>query len=211
LLYRLGISEYREQFLLKGAMLFALWYDMPHRPAFPCLRTDRLPVAQGQMEQQLLANRYASLQLDPEHPWRAPVEDAVVEWLYQLFRGDLRGMLKALEDGMTALLGLTAAATSAGVAPVGMEDLLLVLQDRNQQELEDQLGPTAWERLSAWGNRDPEALEIQTGLKTLWGISQPAVSQTLQQLTTAAAVEALPRKGRDPIQYMLTGTARLAF
>ena len=32
LLYRIGISEYSEQFLLKGAMLFALWYDMPHRP-----------------------------------------------------------------------------------------------------------------------------------------------------------------------------------
>jgi hypothetical protein len=32
LLYRIGISEYREQFLLKGAMLFTLWYDMPHRP-----------------------------------------------------------------------------------------------------------------------------------------------------------------------------------
>ncbi|KRO94455.1 MAG: nucleotidyl transferase AbiEii/AbiGii toxin family protein [Prochlorococcaceae cyanobacterium MAG_34] len=32
LLYRIGISEYRDQFLLKGAMLFALWYDMPHRP-----------------------------------------------------------------------------------------------------------------------------------------------------------------------------------
>ena len=32
LLYRIGISEYRQQFLLKGAMLFALWYDMPHRP-----------------------------------------------------------------------------------------------------------------------------------------------------------------------------------
>ena len=32
LLYRIGISEYREQFLLKGVMLFALWYDMPHRP-----------------------------------------------------------------------------------------------------------------------------------------------------------------------------------
>jgi hypothetical protein len=32
LLYRIGISSYREQFLLKGAMLFALWYDMPHRP-----------------------------------------------------------------------------------------------------------------------------------------------------------------------------------
>jgi hypothetical protein len=32
LLYRIGISEFRDQFLLKGAMLFALWYDMPHRP-----------------------------------------------------------------------------------------------------------------------------------------------------------------------------------
>ena len=161
--------------------------------------------------QLLLTNRYAALQLSPGQPWRAPVDDAVVERLYQLFRGDLRGMLKALEDGMTALLGLTSAATSDGAAPVGMDDLLLVLRQRNQQELNDQLGPTAWERLRAWGNRDPEAIEIQTGLKTLWGVSQSAVSQTLQQLTTAAAVEALPRKGRDPIQYMLTGTARLAF
>ena len=32
LLYRIGISRYHDQFLLKGAMLFALWYDMPHRP-----------------------------------------------------------------------------------------------------------------------------------------------------------------------------------
>lgn len=32
LLYRIGISEYRDRFLLKVAMLFAFWYDMPHRP-----------------------------------------------------------------------------------------------------------------------------------------------------------------------------------
>lgn len=32
LLYRLSISGYRDQFLLKGAMLFALWFDEPHRP-----------------------------------------------------------------------------------------------------------------------------------------------------------------------------------
>lgn len=32
LLYRLSQSAYREQFLLKGAMLFALWFDQPHRP-----------------------------------------------------------------------------------------------------------------------------------------------------------------------------------
>lgn len=32
LLYRLSTSPYRDQFLLKGAMLFALWFDQPHRP-----------------------------------------------------------------------------------------------------------------------------------------------------------------------------------
>jgi hypothetical protein len=32
LLYRLSISPHRDQFLLKGAMLFAIWFDQPHRP-----------------------------------------------------------------------------------------------------------------------------------------------------------------------------------
>ena len=32
MLYRLSQSEWREQFLLKGAMLFSIWHDDPHRP-----------------------------------------------------------------------------------------------------------------------------------------------------------------------------------
>jgi len=32
LLYRLGQSEYRDRFILKGAMLFALWDDQANRP-----------------------------------------------------------------------------------------------------------------------------------------------------------------------------------
>ncbi|GAB2612242.1 nucleotidyl transferase AbiEii/AbiGii toxin family protein [Novilysobacter erysipheiresistens] len=32
LLYRLSQSAYRDEFVLKGAMLFALWFDQPHRP-----------------------------------------------------------------------------------------------------------------------------------------------------------------------------------
>jgi predicted nucleotidyltransferase component of viral defense system len=31
ILYRLSQSEYADRYLLKGALLFALWYDMPHR------------------------------------------------------------------------------------------------------------------------------------------------------------------------------------
>ena len=31
-LYRLGVSPHAGRFVLKGALLFTLWYDMPHRP-----------------------------------------------------------------------------------------------------------------------------------------------------------------------------------
>ncbi len=32
LLFRISQSHYANQFLLKGALLFTLWYDMPHGP-----------------------------------------------------------------------------------------------------------------------------------------------------------------------------------
>jgi len=157
---------------------------------------------------QLLAHRYEALQLDAGKPWRPPVADAVVQRLYELFRGDLRGLLKGLEDGITAMLGLTSG--GAEVAPVGLDDLLLTLQQRNQAELQDQLGESAWERLVAWAQVDPASMQTQAQLVALWAVKQPSVSQTLQQLIEAGAVEALPRRGREAIRYLMTGTARLA-
>ena len=32
LLYRLSISPYASNYLLKGALLFSVWYEQPHRP-----------------------------------------------------------------------------------------------------------------------------------------------------------------------------------
>ncbi|MFD1556354.1 nucleotidyl transferase AbiEii/AbiGii toxin family protein [Paraburkholderia silviterrae] len=32
LLYRLSVSQHADNYLLKGALLFSLWYDQPHRP-----------------------------------------------------------------------------------------------------------------------------------------------------------------------------------
>ena len=32
LLYRLSVSPHADQFLLKGALLFDSWFDIPHRP-----------------------------------------------------------------------------------------------------------------------------------------------------------------------------------
>ena len=30
-LYRIGVSPYADSFMLKGALLFDLWFDIPHR------------------------------------------------------------------------------------------------------------------------------------------------------------------------------------
>lgn len=199
--------------LLRGIRDQALLHDGLHLivVGIPSVFSNPLvlePLGLGDVEQ-LLANRYEALQLDQSRPWHSPVETAVVQRLYELFRGDLRGMLKALEDGITALLGLTSA--GAEVAPVGLEDLLLTLLQRNQAELQEQLGDTAWERLLAWAQVDAAAVQTQAQLVELWQVRQPSVSQTLQQLIEAGAVEALPRRGREAIQYLMTGTARLAF
>ena len=134
--------------------------------------------------EQLLANRYEALQLDPARPWSSPVEDAVVNRLYELFAG-------------------------TDVAPVGLEDLLLTLRQRNQKELQEQVGETAWDRLLAWAQVDAASVQTQAELVELWQVRQPTVSQTLQPLIEAGAVEALSRRGREAIRYLMTGTAGL--
>ena len=58
---------------------------------------------------------------------------------------------------------------------------------------------------------DAAAVQTQAQLVELWQVRQPTVSQTLQQLIEAGAVEALPRRGREAIQYLMTGMVRLAF
>lgn len=77
-------------------------------------------------------------------------------------------------------------------------------------ELREQLGDIAWELLLAWAQVDAATIQTQAALVVLWQVKQPSVSQTLQQLIEAGAVEALPRRGREAIQYLMTGTARLA-
>jgi len=44
----------------------------------------------------------------------------------------------------------------------------------------------------------------------IWGIKQPSVSQALQQLVGSGAVDVLPRKGGEPLQYLLAGATLLA-
>lgn len=53
----------------------------------------------------MLHARYEHLRLDPARPPVPPAAPEAVAALYELFRGDLRGLLKALDDGVSPLLG----------------------------------------------------------------------------------------------------------
>ena len=94
--------------------------------------------------------------------------------------------------------------------PIGLADLNQVLSRRYGLDLQDQLGAALWQRLAAWAARDAQAVRTQAELVALWGIKQPSVSQTLQQLVGSGAVDVLPRKGVEPLQYLLAGATRLA-
>ena len=61
----------------------------------------------------------------------------------------------------------------ADVVPVGLEDLLLTLRQRNQAELQEQLGDTAWDRLLTWAQVDSATAQTQAQLVELWQVKQP--------------------------------------
>jgi hypothetical protein len=142
------------------------------RSPFEVLHLDPLTVDEVH---ELLRRRYNHLRLDPERPPVPPVADDVVAQLHELYRGDLRGLLQALELGVKPLLGLNAAGgtpQSADTTPVRA-----VLQSRYAAELTRKLDTTGAKQLAKWGETDPGASMTQAKLRTLWGLkSQGTVS-----------------------------------
>ena len=158
---------------------------------------------------ELLKKRYKALQDKCDKPFQQPIEDLAVEELYKLFHGDLRGMLKSLEDGIETLLLNTMGVPSS---PFTLNDLLSVLKKQNQEELEEELGSKSWSRIVTWVQKvGPDSTQTQADLLEIWEINQNAVSKIINnELIPSGAVESLPRRGQDPIKYMLTGNSRLA-
>jgi len=66
LLYRLSISGHANSFLLKGALLFSLWYDTPHRPT-----RDADQLGFGASDIQTIENKFREI-------CAIAVEDAIV-------------------------------------------------------------------------------------------------------------------------------------
>ena len=169
----------------------------------------------------LLNARYAWLQKDQDAPVIPPVDPRAAEELYALYRGDLRGLLQALDDGVTPNIGLAprrrpdrteaSIASSGVIQPLHFEDVAPTLR----QEYQDQLTALPEEhhvrRLIQWGESRGTDSQTQHRLATLWDVRQATVSETLSYLIGQGLVLAMPRQGRAPIEYHLSGRSRLIF
>lgn len=161
--------------------------------------------------QDLLRARYEHLRADPGEPVVPPASEEAVAALYELYRGDLRGLLKALEEGVRPLLGLAGVDEEGVPEPLPLEAVLPVLQERYGRELDGLPEQTRVEQLRRWGNTHPDAALTQKELAELWEVVQPTVSRALQYLGENGYVVALPRQGREEGRYVLSGSARLVF
>jgi len=164
----------------------------------------------------LLMARYEGWRLDDRLPVHAPVEGAAVDRLFEAFQGDLRGLLKALDDGVEECIGMGApelggevVTTSAGVPPVALHDLARVLQARYAAVMRGELDDTRIEQLDRWAMDDPDASRTQRDLMELWDLSQGTVSTALSALDDTGYVIAHPRQGNAPIHYTLSGKSRV--
>ncbi|MCU0635315.1 MAG: AAA family ATPase [Gemmatimonadaceae bacterium] len=158
---------------------------------------------------ELLARRYAHLRRDPTRPAIPPVASDVVEELYALYRGDLRGLLQALDAGVRPLLGLNAA--GGDPRPADGASMRAILRQRYGEELRRRLDATRARQLIAWGEHDPSSTQTQSRLMALWGLkSQGSTSTAVNALIEHGYVIALPREGRT-LEYVLTGVSRLIF
>lgn len=175
------------------------------RSVFSVMVLDPLPTSDVQA---LLDARYQHLALAPDRPVIAPVTPDAVKQLYSLFGGDLRGLLKALEDGVGLLVGLVGTEPSA---PIEFATLAPALERKYAEQMAATLKPVRQQQLKKWvdGLR-PEATPTQEQLVKVWGLTQPGVSQALRDLVQAGYVSAQPRRG-EATTYALTGLSRIIF
>jgi hypothetical protein len=159
----------------------------------------------------LLSARYDKWRLDESFPARAPVEQEVIERLWSVFRGDLRGLLKALDDGVEECIGLRVVPAGEGsvVAPVALGELGAVLQHRYTAVMREELEAGRIDQLEAWVTSAPDEPHTQKALMSTWELSQGAVSNAVNEFIARGYVLALARGRNQATQYLLTGKSRV--
>jgi predicted transcriptional regulator len=127
--------------------------------------------------------------------------DAAAE-VYRVYRGDLRGTLRALDEATQELIGYT----GRPGAPINANELFGVLVPMLQAEADSTLGETLQDRFYAL--RDLGGEITQKDLMDVWDVTQAPVSASVRELQRLGYVHETRREGRR-IWYALTGPARL--
>ena len=153
----------------------------------------------------LLALRYDYLKLKKSRPVRPPVEQAALRDLYEVFAGDLRGLLRSVNYAANQLLGYLG---EQGAAPMTAQQMRAVLQPYYLTEITSHLSEGATEHFQRLRGR-ADTTFTQADLASTWKLSQSMVSRVLEELRRFEYVRAASREGKK-IFYQLSGVARLA-
>lgn len=153
----------------------------------------------------LLHRRYERLRLDARQPIRHPIEWPAVDEVYREFRGDLRGALRALDQGTAVLLGY---GSRAG-GPMALNELRVVLRAVYLRETEAML-PAALFRDFQTLRKVKDKHFTQRALTRHWKVTQGSVSIKLTQLAQMGFVAIAARQPGHETSYRLTGAAHLA-
>jgi len=158
---------------------------------------------------ELLRLRYDRWRQQPGQPAISPIEDGAIDRLFSVFQGDLRGLLKALDDGVEECIGLARSTGHVPVPPVGSMELTRALQVRYGAVMQTELEDARTIQLTQWINAAAAGLKTQKDLMELWDLKQGTVSTALNHLIAAGYVLPHSRQGNQPIQYSLAGKSRL--
>lgn len=127
LLYRLSISEHAGNYLLKGALLFSLWYDQPKRPTRDAdllgFGADDIATAVAAFREICAIDVQDGIVFHPESVRGAEIREQAG---YGGVRIELRGMLDGARISLQVDIGFGDAVTPAPEAvtyPVLIEDL----------------------------------------------------------------------------------------
>jgi len=152
----------------------------------------------------LLRRRYRHLKLNARKAVAEPVTVSALKELYDLFTGDLRGLLNALDYSADLLLGYTG---KAPASPMEANGIHAVLRRRYRTEAASRMTESALENLDTLFEESTSQF-TQVELTERWKVSQAFVSKTINEWQRFGYAREAGRDRRR-ITYELTGPAKV--
>jgi hypothetical protein len=160
----------------------------------------------------LLERRYEHLRHFDNQPVQPPVTPEALGAVYNVFRGNLRGLLLALDEAARILIGRTADPTS-GMALADVGPVLSAIYERKMQA---DLDETQQDQMGKIAVRGLEASFTARQMEKPFGLRYTATNSALGDLVAKGYLEEAgegPRggaQGRPSRRFRLTGAGRIA-